>query len=239
MKRLGLAVSLSVLLFAPAAFAQPAGDADAVAGASTVVVVTPPPVMIGAPAQPPGAAEVPPQPAPAAAAPAPQNEDWNNVSHINGAPVPVGERGNYLYKWKKTNIATNPIGWMAGFYGVSVSHAIHSNVAIRGDANLMKPFGSDTGGYEFGATLPVYFKRVYQGPFIEPGLIVRSFDSYRDETFTGAQVNFGWHWTFDSGLNFAAAFGLARRLNQTMADEYGDTGESITPVGYFRVGYAY
>ena len=128
---------------------------------------------------------------------------------------------------------------MAGFYGLSISHAIHSNVAIRGDANLMRPFGSDTSGYEVGATLPLYFKRVYQGPFIEPGLIVRSFDNERGETFTGAQVNFGWHWTFDSGLNFAAAFGLARRLNQTMSDEYGDTGESIQPVGYFRVGYAY
>jgi hypothetical protein len=241
MNGLRLAVSLSVLLLAPAAFAGPGADAGT--GASTVVVITPPaPVMVGAPAErlPPGAAEVPPAPMPAAAAPAPQNEDWNNVSHINGTPVPVGERGNYLYKWKTTNIATNPIGWMAGFYGLSISHAIHHNVAIRGDANVLRPFDSNTSGYEFGATLPVYFKRVYQGPFIEPGLIVRTFDSSSSsDTFTGAQVNFGWHWTFDSGLNFAAAFGLARRLNQQTMDEYGDTGDKIEPVGYFRVGYAY
>src|SRR5688572_4023829 len=71
------------------------------------------------------------------AVPAPQNEDWNNVSHINGTPVKVGERNDYLNDgYKKVNISSNPIGWMFGFYGVSGSYAIHKNVAIRGDANL-------------------------------------------------------------------------------------------------------
>ena len=187
----------------------------------------------------------PPVPAPPAP-PAPQNEDWNNVSHINGQVVPVGERGDYLYKAPKTNIASNPIGWMMGFYGISISQAVGTNVALRGDANLVDVSGSSTKGYELGASLPIYFKRVYHGPFIEPGLIVREFDERNDEAFgdqvvenratVGPSVVFGWHWTFDSGLNVAAAFGLMRDMNRQQM-EY-DSDSDLEPSGYFRVGYA-
>lgn len=235
---LRLALSLSVLLAAPAAMANPGAEPPPDA---TVVVVSPAaPVVVGVPSQPmpPGAAEVPPQPAAVAAAPAPQNEPWDNVSHINGHPVPVGERGNYLHKWKKSNIATNPIGWLVGFYGLSASHALGHHVALRGDANLFHEMDSDARGYEFGLTLPLYFKRVYQGPFFEPGVLVRDLNSTDDKrAFVGAQMSVGWHWTFDSGLNLAVAGGLARRMNN---NEDHDSFESpIEPVGYFRVGYAY
>jgi len=46
---------------------------------------------------------------------------------------------------------------------------------------------------------------------------------------------FGWHWSFDSGLNVAAALGAARNL-QTSDMSYG---EKVTPAGYFRVGYEF
>ena len=201
----------------------------------------------------PGTEDAPPPPQPVAqngmappppvivVTPAPQNEDWNNVSHVNGHPVPVGERGNYLYKWKKTNVATNPIGWIFGIYGLSVSQAMTDNIAIRGDANIVSIDG--TSGYELGASVPIYFKRVYQGPFIEPGLIIRgSNDNYdcdytyedcmESNAFVGPEVLFGWHWTFDSGLNVAFALGAARSIEHR---EY----DSIQPAGYFRVGYAF
>ena len=135
---------------------------------------------------------------------APINEDWNNVSHINGHPVRVGERGDYLYSFKKTNIASNPIGWMFGFYGLSVSHAVSPNIAVRADANLFD-IDNET-GYEFGLTVPIYFKRVYNGPFLEGGLMVRQIDRdacdwdgncMKTEPNIGPQVMFGWHWTFD------------------------------------------
>jgi len=184
---------------------------------------------------------------PGVAAPqAPQNEDWNNVSHINGAPVKVGERSDYLYKWKTTNIASNPIGWMMGFYGISVSQALNENVAIRADANLFDIRESNTRGYEVGLSVPIYFKRVYQGPFLEPGLIVRDMDDAgdiddgyedNDRPSAGPSVVFGWHWTFDSGLNVAAAFGLMRDMNRESMDEY-DGGSDLEPSGYFRIGYA-
>jgi len=225
MKRLRLAACLPALFLASTAVAAPPGAEEP----------PPPPVIVAIPA--------PPPPVVAAADPAPQNEDWSNVSHINGRPVPVGERGNYLYKWKTTNIASNPLGWLIGIYGLSASYAINDHVAIRGDGNLVRLLESDTHGWECGATAPIYLKRVYQGPFVEPGLLVRDFDTTDDtRAFIGAQVNVGWHWTFDSGLNVAFAFGAARRLgsDRTVATDGSSSSESpLEPTGYFRVGYAY
>jgi hypothetical protein len=236
-KRLRFAVSLSVLLLAPAALANP--DVAPAPDATVVVVSPSAPVIVGMPPQPgpPGAAEVPPPPAVAAATPAPQNEAWENVSHINGRPVPVGERGDYLYKWKKTNIASNPIGWMLGFYGLSISHAVGEHAALRGDGNLFREIDGDGEGYELGVTVPLYLKRVYQGPFIEPGIMIRDLNTNdSSDAFVGPQVNVGWHWTFDSGLNVAFAVGVARRLDERDPDSYES---SVEPTGYFRVGYAY
>lgn len=245
-------VLASLTLSATAALAE--GDGTQTATAETLVVVTPnPPVIVqqGGP----GVQPAPMAPAPIAAAPvAPQNEPWENVSHINGQLVEVGERTKYLKKTFKTNLATNPIGWLAGFYGVSLSHAVHTNVAIRGDANVFNDlFGEGTSGTELGASMPLYFKRVYSGPFLEPGLVVRTTrsnpdycDSYHGsdcastDTMFGPQVLFGWHWMFDSGLNVAAAFGMAKNMNTETMDEYGYSSEEpLEPAGYFRIGYAW
>ena len=176
--------------------------------------------------------------------PAPYNEPWENVNHINGRLVKIGEKGDYLLKYKKTNISTNPIGWMFGFYGMSVSHALSNNIAIRGDANIFS--FDNTDGYEFGISAPIYFRRVYSGPFIEPGIIARglkdnySYDGCYDcssdtSSMVGPEILFGWHWTFDSGLNVAFAFGAARSMSDD-ENEYGD--DEPSPAGYFRIGYA-
>jgi hypothetical protein len=204
----------------------------------TIVVVTPSPVVVsGASQQAPGVV-APPVVAPTTA---PQNESWGNVSHINGQVVKVGERGDYLYKWKKTNIASNPLGWMFGFYGISVSQAVSDNVAIRGDANMFD-FDHES-GYEIGGSVPIYFKRVYQGPFLEPGIIVRQFgsktacdfDCSNNDSLIGPEMLFGWHWTFDSGMNVAVALGAAKNLNKQMSSGSDD----VAPAGYFRIGYAF
>ncbi len=242
-----------------AASSVPAFAEDApVTHTDQLVVVTPnAPIVVtpdGAPVGPVGPGAMAPQAAVAAPANgAPQNEDWGNVSHINGVPVKVGERGDYLYKVKKTNVSSNPLGWLVGVYGVSVSHAIHNNVAVRLDGNLFSDFmGDGDSGYEVGASLPIYFKRVYSGPFIEPGIVSRGFKSndtyyYDDgystsepqmETSFGPEVLFGWHSTFDSGLNVAAAAGAMRNLN-VQEDEYGYRPNPMEFVGYFRVGYAF
>ena len=234
------AVLATALLAAPA-LAQPAPAPVAVTGASpnaqpgTVIivspVVSPEPPVVGQPAG-------PGQTAPAVASP-PQNADWNNVSHINGQLVKVGERGDYLYdNGKTTNIATNPIGWMMGFYGLSVSHAVHPNVAIRGDLNWFNLDGRT--GHEVGVSLPIYFRRVFQGPFLEVGLVDRNMDDGCGDCgdpgkdSVGPEVLFGWHWSFDSGLNVAMALGVMRNLNGSSM-----SSSDSEPAGYFRVGYAF
>ena len=143
------AVATVLALFATPAFAD--GDTQTTS-AQTLVVVTPNAPIVVQQGQGPSAQLGQPQetempPAPPAA---PQNEDWNNVSHINGSIVPVGERGAYLKKFKKTNISTNPFGFMYGTYSISASYAVSDNVAIRGDANFGKQL--EGGGLACNAT---------------------------------------------------------------------------------------
>jgi hypothetical protein len=221
--------------------------------ADTLVVVTPnAPVVVtqGAPAvqrvMAPGAAEMPPAPvaAPAAANGAPQNEDWSNVSHINGVPVKVGERQDYLYKTKKFNLSANPFGFFFGYYDIAGSMALGQNlaasVAISGWS-----FGDSDSGYQLSATLPLYFRKTFSGPFLEGGLLIRTSTSEdyayayncidcsmsTTDSWAGPQLLFGWHWTFDSGLNVAFAAGVAKQ----MGNKDGDTDGNA----YFRVGYAF
>lgn len=221
-----------------------------VSATNTVVVVTPnQPVVVG------GTAAAPAVNGPSTVAPvggpgvAPiTNPD---ISQINGQLVPVGTHNEYHYSFRKTLIAANPIGWLMGVYGVSVSHALTTNIAVRGDVTaFINPFGEDgNNALEFGISAPIYLRRTYQGPFIEPGLAVRTYtadtcgDYYSSappacttttESQTGPQVLVGYHVSYDSGFSMAVAFGIQRNLTTT--SEYDD---GILPAGYFRVGYAF
>lgn len=211
----------------------------------------------------------PAAPAPAAPVPvvnpaaAPQTHDWNDVNHVNGQLVKVGESNEYLKTFRKTNISSNPLGWMVGFFGVSASHAITDNIAVRGDLNYVNPVGdSDFEFWEADVTVPLYLKRTYQGAFLEPGVMIRgtreTHSSYEDnfddqgnwisttetkstetDVVAGPQVMFGWHASWDSGFNVAAAFGVGRDLSSDDdTDEYDDD-EGVFVNGYFRVGYAF
>lgn len=161
------------------------------------------------------------------------------LSHIDGQPIKVGEHNEYYYEFKRTNVSANPLGWMIGIYGVSVSHAVSEHIALKGDVTIYNIVDTDTSGIEFSAALPIYFRRAYQGAFLEPGLMMRSFSdddedyhSSSDPSVTfGPQVLFGWHWTWDSGLNVAAAAGVGRDLDDNDAEPFFN--------GYFRVGYAF
>jgi hypothetical protein len=172
---------------------------------------------------------------------APQTHDWNEVNHVNGQLVPVGETNSYLKDYRRTNISSNPIGWMVGFYGISGSYGINEHVAIRADANYIRPVDSNFEMVELGVGAPLYLRRTYQGAFIEPGLIYRHSESTYEggsdsSTTVGPQVLFGWHWTWDSGFNVAAAAGLGRDLSDS-EEEYDS--EEVFFNGYFRVGYAF
>jgi Protein of unknown function (DUF3575) len=229
--------SALVFLLAPAvalAAARPA--------AAQTTPPTPPP-----PQQPRAAAPAAVPPAvPPASQPPPAGGDGRDMSHIGGVPVRVGDHHEYYYGFRRTNLSTNPIGWILGIYGVSLSYGLSSHFALRGDVNYFNPVGDDgTEGYELGVGLPIYFRRTYSGPFLEPGAIVRRFtDSGLDEEgdddniTMGPQVLAGWHWIWDSGLNLALAFGLGRNWSERDTDsDYDD--EEVFVNGYLRFGYAF
>jgi len=253
MKRAAL-FSLTLSMFATAARA----DETTTTTAGTLVVVTPSaPIVVqtnGA-AAPAAAAVADPALAPpgvtlAPPSTAPQNEDWSNVSHINGVPIKVGERGDYLYKFKKVNISADPFGLFFGYYDVAASYALSQNVAL---SVSMTGWSTDSSsGYQATVSLPIYFRRTYSGPYLEPGLIMRSTNDNGDsfdcddcgsggtssnDTWAGPELLFGWHWTFDSGLNIAMAAGVAKHATDNQGMDYSDS--STEPVGYFRVGYAF
>jgi hypothetical protein len=258
---LALSTSSLGVAFADDEGAQPTQPTQ-ITSAQTLVVITPnAPVIVNNSGQPQAAATqaLSPPGAPiatqAAAAPgeAPHNEDWNNVSHINGSIVPVGDRNGYLYAFKKNNIQSNPIAWMFGFYQVAGQHALSQNVVASLELSGWSTDHGNESGYSVAATLPIYFKRAFSGPFLEAGLLIHSDSSDNsyaacsncnsttsssNRTWAGPEVMFGWAWMFDSGLNVSAAFGAARRMSDSQStDSY--SSDSPEPVGYFRVGYAF
>ena len=245
------AVALAVLSVATSAFAD-----TVTTEANTLVVVTPnAPVVVqqGAaqaidheaiPSAAPGAASTPIV-APVAAPP--QNEAWSNISHINGMPVKVGEKQDYLYKPKKFNLSANPFGLFFGYYDVAGAMALGQNLAASVSISHWSLADGHESGTQISATLPLYFRKTFSGPFLEGGIIIRTSDDNNygasdcidcmysttssSDSWAGPQMMFGWHWTFDSGLNTSFAFGLAKRMA-------GDDNET-TGNAYFRVGYAF
>ncbi len=243
--------AVTVALLALPLFATSALADTVTTEAETLVVITPnAPIVVtqGAASQAPGAAEMPPSAA--IATPqmnnAPQNEAWTDVSHINGVPVKVGERGDYLYKLKKTNISGNPFGPFFGYYDIAVSRALGQNVAATVAISGWDMDSGYTQGYQISATVPLFFKKTFSGPYLEGGLLLRtdtsegyyyddygyeaSYSSMDTQAWIGPQLLFGWQWTFDSGLNVAFAVGVAKRMSED-ANTDGN--------GYFRVGYAF
>lgn len=179
-------------------------------------------------------------------------QPWSNVSHINGQLVKVGERGEYLKSgMKHVNIATNPVGWMFGFYGLSASVAVSENITVRGNLEKLDyEFFGTVEGHEMSLSAPIYLRRSFSGPFLEPGVYRREttetdWDLFGDgeeahaHTDTGALVLAGWHWMYDSGFNFAFALGARRAMNSTR--DGMETIETADPemTGYIRVGYAF
>ncbi len=171
------------------------------------------------------------------AAPDPNPAPTGPLSHINGTPVKVGEHREYYYGYKPVNISANPLGWIIGIYGVSGSYALNNRVAIRGDVTVYSPVDDDDEGFELNVSAPIYFRHMYSGFFLEPGIMLREYKNSPEddgETTFGPMVLAGWHHTWDSGLNVSYAFGLGRDLSSD--DNKFDDDEPFVN-GYFRVGY--
>jgi hypothetical protein len=150
------------------------------------------------------------------------------LSHINGTPVKVGEHNEYYYDNKRFNLSVNPLGIMTKWISVAGSVAVTDHLAVRGDLSFYAGEG-DLSNVTLGGTL--YFKKMYSGFFVEPGVGVLNVDS---STHSLAQVITGWHWTYDSGFNIMAGFGIGRSLGSETDDEF-----DYIPTGVFKTGYAF
>ena len=173
------------------------------------------------------------------AAPGALASSGQGYSEIHGQPIEVGTRNRYEYGYKRLNLAANPLGAIVGFYGMQGSLAINSTIALRGDVTWYAPptGGESQRGFEATGSVGIYFKHMYQGLFLEPGLMVRELETHssdRDIT-SGLQVLVGYHWMWDSGLNVAVAAGVGRNL---ASNNYHEPGESFGN-GYLRFGYAF
>jgi hypothetical protein len=139
----------------------------------------------------------------------------------------------------------NPFGPFFGYYDIAVSRALGQNLAATVAISGWDMDDGYTQGYQISATLPLYFRKTFSGPYLEGGLLLRTdssddyyydaygyedsyYDSMDSSSWIGPQLLFGWHWTFDSGLNVAFAFGVAKHMN-------GD--QDTDGNGYFRIGY--
>ncbi|MCX5746285.1 MAG: hypothetical protein NT062_27725 [Proteobacteria bacterium] len=183
---------------------------------------------------------------------APITDAWSDVSHINGQLVPVGERNSYLVAAsRKVVIATNPVGWLVGIYGISASVALTDHVALRGNVEYFDyDFFGHTTGHEVALSAPIYLRRAFSGPFIEPGVVYQEtldtpWDLFGDgdatpvaHTFSGPEMLVGWHWTFDSGLSIATAIGVMRNTSTQMSTSTYDSSSEPMPTGYVRLGVA-
>jgi hypothetical protein len=156
-----------------------------------------------------------------------------DISHIEGQLVPVGRHNEYRYSFPRWNVASNPLLWLTDIYGISLSHAVSDHIALRGDVTVTNFSEADRVGYQLSANAPIYFRRAYQGLYLEPGVTIRRGDSSRSRTTFGPHVLAGWHWIWDSGLNASVAFGLGRDLNAERFDS------DIFPAGYLNFGFAF
>lgn len=161
-----------------------------------------------------------------------KTHDWNDVSHVNGRLVPVGASDEYKLSHKRVNLALDPLTLLVGWIDLEAQVAISDHVAISGSFATMTV--DSTTGIGAALTAPLYLRRVFSGPYLEPGLVVYKFsDENGSSTTAGPQMSAGWQWMFDSGFNVAVAVGAARLGG-------GDEGDGgAVPQGYFRTGYAF
>ncbi len=152
---------------------------------------------------------------------------------------------------RKANIAVDPFGPFLGLFEGAAAYEASPHVAVAGSIAYFSSGHPSYGWniFQVTASVPLYVQRTFSGPYVEPGVVYRSFhhgsidsgsDYSYDETWVGPELLVGWHWNFDSGLNLALAAGVAQHWGGHHHSAMGmDTSVSNDPDfnGYFRVGF--
>ena len=127
------------------------------------------------------------------------SEQMEKVSKVDGQLVKVGEKNDYEYAYKKWNVGLNAFVLPANVFSVSGSYAFTEHLAARVGVAYDADTKVENTSVSFG--VPIYFKKVYNGFFVEPGV----------DSKVGLYTAGGYHWMWDSGFNAYIGLGLARR----------------------------
>lgn len=177
------------------------------------------------------------------AARADDTSEDQEISQINGQLVPVGEHNKYVFNHYTWNISTNPLAYSYGTFSLGVSHSMGSVVALRMDADYYAPFATGISGAGASIGLPIYFKKMYDGFFLELGARVFSGKQKDTDTsvlFYGPQALIGWHWIWDNGLNIALAVGSGyTKISGSQNSSVDVSISGVLPAGYLRIGKAF
>jgi len=170
--------------------------------------------------------------------------DKEKHSTIGEQLVPVGEHNKYEYAYKKHLIATNPLAWFFGTFSVGYSYAFSDFIAVRGDASFLHLRDTDLYGFELGVSAPIFFKKMNDGFYLEPGLFALYLDLGDSVSVSGggAQLLLGWSWIWDSGFNFNLGFGLGNAwlsAEESSTNSDSDTYDGVIPRGRLQFGYAF
>jgi hypothetical protein len=157
---------------------------------------------------------------------------------------------------RRFTIASDPLSWIVGLYGLRAGVALDDRIALHADTNYLETqAGSNLAkGYEIGLSVTLYARRAFSGPLVESGVRFRrqfehckgcgDFD-FADintrATTVGPEILVGWQWMIGSTFNVAVGFGLLYDLNHhpTLYTADGTPiGSAIEPDGYLRIGFA-
>jgi hypothetical protein len=175
--------------------------------------------------------------------------DKYSTIKTDGQLIPVGEKHRYTNSYKTWNVWTNPFGYFFGDFNAGVSYAVHQNIKINLEPQIVYFYLSSPKVVGGGATLStsIFFNKVYDGFYLEPGgrfLYLSQRRTIGNSTVTGPaggpQLIAGWAWTWDSGFTINAGLGIGYFWGQVGKD-VTDTNafKGVVPAGNLQFGYSF
>jgi hypothetical protein len=177
------------------------------------------------------------------------NADEYSTIKTDGQLVPVGEKHRYRNAYNTWNIWTNPFGYFFGDFNIGASYAVHQNIKINIEPQLIYYFLSQPKVIGGGGTLStsIFFNRVYDGFYLEPGARLlylsqeRTLGSAKVSGIAGGpQLIGGWGWLWDSGFNISMGLGIGYFWGSVGRDvKDTDSFQGIVPAGNMQFGYTF
>jgi hypothetical protein len=176
------------------------------------------------------------------------DEEYSTIK-TDGQIVPVGERHRYRLAYDTWNIWTNPFGYFFGSFNIGASYAFHQNFKVNLEPRYIYFFAASPKVVGGGATasVSIFFKKVYDGFYLEPGASILYISQKRragsneiDGFVGGPQLIGGWGWKWDSGFNINLGMGLGYFWGKVGRDvEDTEAFEGVLPVANLQIGFTF